>query len=746
MVSTSTFRLSLYLTLALACGCLGYAEAAVFPEVGVLAVAAAVALAVIYRLETRVNLLTIPAANKVGAGLAVVTFVWAGFRIVREFHSTEPHSVGTWQILLVALFGPVLMTAIPAKLLRREKHAGDYWQLHAAGLACVGLAGAMAEDAISFAIMAAFVGLAVWNLSLFFVARSGGAVPPIPHSGSALHPPVVAAGPVVSPRRSLVRAWSWVALATLIALPPFFLTPRSTAGRMDFASRRREVGYTPDQILDLNRTGPLVATPDVAFEVEATADDGRPKDDLNPDQRWRAVTRADYSGGVWQRTAVELPWLSRTATMTQGVPDLGPGRYRLAFQLPGAIRGGFLSDPVVWVPGQPSPIISVGQDGPANWRPAADGTFIRPFGRGRPLHYAQYTRPLEDPDLGPPLEYARESEQRLEDPRSPLVFNPVPRVKEYADGLVEQMARSGALPPGFRDPIRLVPRPEHREAVARAFARNLSSAAGLTYSVQAKRENVEVDPVEDFLFHAKAGHCQQFATALVLMLRSQGIPTVLVHGFRGCDSLGGGRYAVRQDSAHVWAEALIVRPGPGGKGRVWHWLSLDPTPAGPGAADAGAGWWDNVVTQGKVAFGRYFLQYDPDQRDRLLANVATAAATTTGFVALLGLVAVLTASRFLLRRRARTAPPAESGRWFDRLLAVLAAHGFAPEPGATPREFAAEVASSLRSRFVTAAVADVPLEWAESHYGARFGGIELSPDRRQYLDSRLSDLSRALAT
>src|SRR5436305_15258500 len=100
MLPTTAFRLSLYLALALACACLGYAEAAVFPEVGALAVVVAVALAVIYRLETRVNLLAIPAANKVGAGLAVVTFVWAGFRILREFRGGETHSVATWQILL----------------------------------------------------------------------------------------------------------------------------------------------------------------------------------------------------------------------------------------------------------------------------------------------------------------------------------------------------------------------------------------------------------------------------------------------------------------------------------------------------------------------------------------------------------------------------------------------------------------------------------------------------------------------
>ncbi len=71
MPTTTPFRLSTYLTLALACASLGYAEAELFPEVGVFAALVVVALAVIYRLEGRVGLLSIPDANKLGAGIAL---------------------------------------------------------------------------------------------------------------------------------------------------------------------------------------------------------------------------------------------------------------------------------------------------------------------------------------------------------------------------------------------------------------------------------------------------------------------------------------------------------------------------------------------------------------------------------------------------------------------------------------------------------------------------------------------------
>ncbi|MFO0822491.1 MAG: hypothetical protein U0792_05120 [Gemmataceae bacterium] len=60
MPTNSSFRLSLYLTLGLACVCVGYAEHALFPEVPFIAAAVIGALALLYRLESRVQLLSIP--------------------------------------------------------------------------------------------------------------------------------------------------------------------------------------------------------------------------------------------------------------------------------------------------------------------------------------------------------------------------------------------------------------------------------------------------------------------------------------------------------------------------------------------------------------------------------------------------------------------------------------------------------------------------------------------------------------
>ena len=139
------------------------------------------------------------------------------------------------------------------------------------------------------------------------------------------------------------------------------------------------------------------------------------------------------------------------------------------------------------------------------------------------------------------------------------------------------------------------------------------------------------------------------------------------------------------------------------------------------------------------------MNYNPEQRRRAVAAVGRAV-TRPDVLAGLGIGAVVVGAVRRLRRRSRAAlrPPDGPARWFDQLLAVLAAHGFVPEPGQTPREFADAVAAALRERPAAAAVADVPVGWAEAYYAARFGGAPTPPEREAALEERLADLRRAL--
>jgi transglutaminase-like putative cysteine protease len=78
------------------------------------------------------------------------------------------------------------------------------------------------------------------------------------------------------------------------------------------------------------------------------------------------------------------------------------------------------------------------------------------------------------------------------------------------------------------------------------------------------------NPLEDFLFVYRSGHCEYFASAMVLLLRSQGVPARFVTGFLGAEHNPlENYYVVRQQNAHAWVEAYTPERG---------WQVYDPTP------------------------------------------------------------------------------------------------------------------------------------------------------------------------
>ncbi|WP_129627920.1 DUF4129 domain-containing transglutaminase family protein [Candidatus Oscillochloris fontis] len=85
-----------------------------------------------------------------------------------------------------------------------------------------------------------------------------------------------------------------------------------------------------------------------------------------------------------------------------------------------------------------------------------------------------------------------------------------------------------------------------------------------------------VEPIDWFLFTQREGYCDYYASAMVMMLRSSGVPARWVQGYAGgIFNAESGVYEVRENVAHSWPEVYF--PGVG-------WERFEPTPASYAAA------------------------------------------------------------------------------------------------------------------------------------------------------------------
>lgn len=108
-----------------------------------------------------------------------------------------------------------------------------------------------------------------------------------------------------------------------------------------------------------------------------------------------------------------------------------------------------------------------------------------------------------------------------------------------------------------------------RQRVERVFA-YLNTSGIYTYSLTADVVDQDLDPVEDFLFNRKVGHCEYFASACTLMLQVLDVPARVVNGYKGSEvNTVSGRSEVKQKHAHTWVEVYVD----------YAWETLDPTPA-----------------------------------------------------------------------------------------------------------------------------------------------------------------------
>src|SRR4029077_16256678 len=125
------------------------------------------------------------------------------------------------------------------------------------------------------------------------------------------------------------------------------------------------------------------------------------------------------------------------------------------------------------------------------------------------------------------------------------------------------------------------------------------------------------DPLSDFLFNVRTGHCEYFATAMTVLLRTHGIAARVVNGFLpGEYNETAGAYTVRQSDAHSWVEVYFPE--------TRAWVTFDPTPSAGRAAPTHTGL---AASFGKYAeafeliWFQYVVGYDKQEQRSLATSL-----------------------------------------------------------------------------------------------------------------------------
>ena len=230
------------------------------------------------------------------------------------------------------------------------------------------------------------------------------------------------------------------------------------------------------------------------------------------------------------------------------------------------------------------------------------------------------------------------------------------------------------------------------------------------------------DPLANFLFERRQGHCEYFASAMAIMLRTLGIPTRVATGFRiGEFNDLTGSYIVRARDAHAWVEVYFPNQG---------WTTFDPTaysPVNNGTllgrlrlyADAMNEFWHEWIvnydfthqhtltaslTNDAVQKGMSIRDWFANVYQRMLESArrtqqALSKSPRRSSQGAAVVIAVLLLAGFapkiyrLFRARQlaanpERAPEAAAALWYNRATHHLARYGWTKLPSQTPAEFA----------------------------------------------------------
>lgn len=784
----TAFFISVYGLVALAGLMLAFAEGSPFPEILTPALAI-----VAYVLTDRMRTLHLPVlwANTLG----VAVFVLAGWQMR---HQTLE------QRLLIAAHLLVYLTWI---VLFQKKNLTQYWWMCALAVLQVAVGSILTIETSYGGMLVGFMFVSIWTLSLmslyeaYLQYEAGGsgefAVRPVTVARSTggwrmgrqaaaerartlwMRPSAARGAFQLNPDErwlGLRYARSILALgmAALVVAAAFFLfIPRLWAGRTEWGKNERK----PDAIaatgfsneVRLGDLVPLLENSKRVLQVRLFDFNGDPVDVEEycakvgyAEPLFRGATMVIYQGSTWKGANHVTSWEPKTTR-----------------PLSRGIRQQILMDPIgTSLLFAIHPVEAVRLPNPQDHVQTMHSTqeMYRPdtVPADKSLLYDVYSPPAEiaAEELGTvrfPVQLHRHDDPLLQVPD-------LPRLKQLALKVTGGEKVTTAMPDG-----------EAAERSRRLIARMsafLRDSGQYVYSLDISPRDPKLDPLEDFLVNRKTGHCEYFASALALMLRSVGVPTRMVSGFKGGTvNAISGAYEVEQRHAHVWVEALV---------EPTRWMTIDPTPAAREVSvasfaapvktvhelasvvdatwsqlmnmnineqqaslyvpirDAVQNWWSPKSGARPFLALLYYGLID-------FATDPTQWFTAKGIAVAISLGAFIAALTFLVRMRKRfwrrvlslwkrqkTAHEIRVA-FYERFEAVCRQLGLVRPSHETQREFAGSVRNRIQEVVVSAdGLPELPPRLVEFFYRVRFGDEELSPSVVEQLDRDLSSLEGAI--
>jgi len=500
-------------------------------------------------------------------------------------------------------------------------------------------------------------------------------------------------------RRLPLVAFSLMLLIFGFALPLFLVMPRTGANALARTGDGGTgfVGFSDS--VTLGDVGRLQQSDRLVMRVRVED----PQAEGNRKLRWRGVALDYYNGRGWQRTGdrYSLERLNNERGFFQlgTTEDLQRLTTQTFFVEP-------IDTPVLFAAPR---VVALQGAIPYLTRDAEGALSTRPHYQER-ISYKVYSD-TEEPDedslrrttLGNARLYPAAIARHLQLP------NKIdPRIARHAS---EMIINSGAL---------------NQYDAARAIEGRLQHDFGYTLELKSKGP----DPLADFLFNVREGHCEYFSTAMAVMLRTQGIPARVVNGFqRGDYNEAAGVYTITQREAHSWVEVYFPEAN--------MWATFDPTPlAGrPVSARTGIkGWFSKYAEALEMLWIQYVVGYDSQEQrslaksfsnrfydfrswvankfeslkktlsswfswvrignedgsvsyPRLILLILFSILTTLGLVLLIKRIRRLGFWR-IFRRRQVEDERGSAVEFYERMIRTLAAHGLQRSAGETPLEFA----------------------------------------------------------